>query len=164
MIAFEKAEILQMGISFETDEEMTQFLTVLTEELQRRIEEKRADLAEQNQLSYFSEDTYDEEIEDFSEICIEDYEETYCRCKSVLRAEILRYRSQIAGRTPHCADKLLDVTIEELELSIRSFNCLKRVGIHTLGDILMHGDLSDIRNLGRRGVEEVTQKLREMGL
>ena len=164
MIAFEKAEILQMGISFETDEEMTQFLAVLTEELQRRIEQKRADLTNQNQLSFFSEDSYDAGIEDYSEICIEDYEETYFRCKNALRAEILRYRTQIAGRTPYFADKLLEMTIEELELSIRSFNCLKRSGIHTLGDILTHGDLSDILNLGRRGVAEVTQKLREMGL
>ena len=49
--------------------------------------------------------------------------------------------------------------LEALDLSVRSYNCLKRAGIQTVGDILACGDLSNIRNLGRKSEEEIRQKL-----
>ena len=54
-----------------------------------------------------------------------------------------------------------DMPIEELHLSIRSYNSLKRVGIHTLGALADIDDLSGIRNLGKRNVEEITEKVLE---
>lgn len=164
MIAFEKAEILKMGVSFETEEEMTLFLDVLTEELQRRIEGEGAYLTESGEIPVFQEDPDDDEMLDYLEEQIENAREICSRCKAELRGEILRYREQIAGHSPDYPDELLHIKIEELDLSVRSFNCLKRAGINSLGDILAHGELSDIRNLGRKGITEITQMLREMGL
>ena len=54
-----------------------------------------------------------------------------------------------------------DMPIEELHLSVRSYNCLKRVGIHTLGALAGIEDLSGIRNLGKKNIEEITEKVLE---
>lgn len=61
---------------------------------------------------------------------------------------------------------LLNMTVEELDLSLRSFNCLKRAGINTVRDILEveAGDLSKIKNFGRKSYEEVEAKIQELGL
>jgi len=62
--------------------------------------------------------------------------------------------------------KLLDMTIEELDLSVRSFNCLKRAGINTVEDLISKSeeDMMKVRNLGRKSLEEVMNKLSGMGL
>ena len=56
--------------------------------------------------------------------------------------------------------------IEELELSVRSFNCLKRANINTVGDLInkSENDMMNVRNLGRKSLEEIKVKLDELGL
>lgn len=63
-------------------------------------------------------------------------------------------------------DKALEMSIEELELSVRSFNCLKRAGINTVSELTQKSedDMMRIRNLGRKSLDEVKNKLTEMGL
>ena len=63
-------------------------------------------------------------------------------------------------------DKALEMSIEELELSVRSFNCLKRAGINTVQELTLktEEDMIKIRNLGRKSLDEVKNKLIEMGL
>jgi DNA-directed RNA polymerase subunit alpha len=60
----------------------------------------------------------------------------------------------------------LALPIEELNLTVRSYNCLKREGIHTVGELVARSeqDLLDIRNFGAKSIEEVKQKLLDMGL
>ena len=62
-------------------------------------------------------------------------------------------------------DGLLEMTIEELDLSVRSFNCLKRAGINTVGDLInkTEEDMMKVRNLGRKSLEEVINKLASLG-
>jgi len=62
-------------------------------------------------------------------------------------------------------DKILEMTIEELDLSVRSFNCLKRAGINTVEDLISktEEDMMKVRNLGRKSLEEVQQKLESLG-
>ena len=62
--------------------------------------------------------------------------------------------------------KILDLTIEELDLSVRSFNCLKRANINTVEDLISktEDDMMKVRNLGRKSLEEVINKLAMMGL
>ena len=64
-----------------------------------------------------------------------------------------------------CA-KVLDMTIEDLDLSVRSFNCLKRANINTVADLAekTEDDMMKVRNLGRKSLEEVKKKLEELGL
>ncbi|MCI8360853.1 MAG: DNA-directed RNA polymerase subunit alpha [Clostridiales bacterium] len=62
-------------------------------------------------------------------------------------------------------EKVLEMTIEELDLSVRSFNCLKRAGINTVEDLINKSeeDMMKVRNLGRKSLEEVVAKLNSLG-
>ena len=63
-------------------------------------------------------------------------------------------------------DKVLDMTIEELDLSVRAYNCLKRAGINNVSELVQKNteDMMKVRNLGRKSLEEVEQKLTALGL
>jgi len=62
--------------------------------------------------------------------------------------------------------KALETSIEDLDFSVRAYNCLKRAGIHTLQDLVNNSesDMMKIRNLGKKSLKEVLDKIREMGL
>ena len=63
-------------------------------------------------------------------------------------------------------EKVLETSIEDLELSVRSFNCLKRAGISTVEDLTnkSEADMMKVRNLGKKSLDEVTNKLHSLGL
>lgn len=63
-------------------------------------------------------------------------------------------------------EKVLEMTIEELDLSVRSYNCLKRAGINTVEELIQktEEDMMKVRNLGRKSLEEVDHKLQALGL
>ena len=63
-------------------------------------------------------------------------------------------------------EKVLEMSIEELELSVRSFNCLKRANISTVEDLTnkSESDMMKVRNLGKKSLDEVTNKLHSLGL
>lgn len=63
-------------------------------------------------------------------------------------------------------EKILEMTIEELDLSVRSYNCLKRAGINTVEELVQRNEdeMMKVRNLGRKSLEEVQQKLAALGL
>ena len=63
-------------------------------------------------------------------------------------------------------EKVLEMSIEELELSVRSFNCLKRAGIATVEDLISksESEMMKVRNLGKKSLDEVTAKLHSLGL
>jgi len=62
-------------------------------------------------------------------------------------------------------EKILEMTIEELDLSVRSFNCLKRAGINTVDDLINKSEeeMMKVRNLGKKSFDEVKEKLRSLG-
>ncbi|HHY10127.1 MAG TPA: DNA-directed RNA polymerase subunit alpha [Firmicutes bacterium] len=63
-------------------------------------------------------------------------------------------------------DRLMEMTVEELDLSVRSYNCLKRAGINTLDELVRRSedDLMKVRNLGKKSLAEIVGKLEELGL
>ena len=63
-------------------------------------------------------------------------------------------------------EKIMEITIEELDLSVRSYNCLKRAGINTVEELTKKNEeeMMKVRNLGRKSLEEVQQKLAALGL
>ncbi len=67
------------------------------------------------------------------------------------------------GENPQ--EKVLEMTIEELDLSVRSFNCLKRAGINTVEDLINKSEeeMMKVRNLGKKSLEEVIAKLKSLG-
>ena len=87
--------------------------------------------------------------------------------------EILTDLSSIADVTGMMIEKVedptvkaLETSIEDLDFSVRAYNCLKRAGIHTLQDLVnkSENDMMKIRNLGKKSLKEVLDKIREMGL
>jgi DNA-directed RNA polymerase subunit alpha len=63
-------------------------------------------------------------------------------------------------------EKVLEMTVEELDLSVRSYNCLKRANINTVEELTQRTeeDMMKVRNLGKKSLEEVKGKLAELGL
>ena len=75
-------------------------------------------------------------------------------------------RSTVVEKVETQRDKVLEMTIEELDLSVLSFNCLKRANINTVEDLISktQDEMIKVRNLGRKSLEEVEHKLAMMGL
>ncbi len=81
-------------------------------------------------------------------------------------SETVGSRSTVVEKPNDGKDKMLELTIEELDLSVRSFNCLKRANINTVEDLISktEEEMMKVRNLGRKSLEEVINKLASLGL
>ena len=81
-------------------------------------------------------------------------------------SETIGNKSTVVEKAEIQRDKVLEMTIEELDLSVRSFNCLKRANINTVEDLISktEDEMIKVRNLGRKSLEEVIHKLAMMGL
>ena len=81
-------------------------------------------------------------------------------------SETVGTKSTVVEKAETQRDKVLELTIEELDLSVRSFNCLKRANINTVEDLISktEDEMMKVRNLGRKSLEEVINKLNMMGL
>ena len=75
-------------------------------------------------------------------------------------------KSTVVEKAEASRDKVLDMTIEELDLSVRSFNCLKRANINTVRDLISRTpeEMMKVRNMGKKSLDEVQNKLAMMGL
>ena len=87
--------------------------------------------------------------------------------------EVVTELNKIADLTGLLADKeedpvvkTLETPVEELDLSVRAYNCLKRAGLHTLQDLtnMSESEMMKIRNLGKKSLKEVIEKIKDMGL
>ena len=81
-------------------------------------------------------------------------------------SESVASKSTIVEKPENVKEKVLEMSIEEMDLSVRSFNCLKRANINTVQDLITRSgeDMIKVRNLGRKSLEEVQNKLAMMGL
>ncbi len=81
-------------------------------------------------------------------------------------SDIARNMSIMSQKELSEKDKLMEMTIEELELSVRSYNCLKRAGLTTVADIVAkrENEMMQVRNLGKKSLEEVISKVKDLGL
>lgn len=81
-------------------------------------------------------------------------------------SDTISSHSTVVEKVEGKVDKMLEMTIEELDLSVRSFNCLKRANINTVEDLISktQDEMIKVRNLGRKSLEEVEHKLAMMGL
>ena len=111
------------------------------------------------------------ELGDFEEQFIDELSGGQRQALTLLMAtmvppKLLLLDEHTAALDPATADKVLELTIEELDLSVRSFNCLKRANINTVEDLISktEDEMMKVRNLGRKSLEEVINKLAMMGL
>lgn len=132
-------------------------------------------------VNYTVENTRVGQITDFDKLTLEAWTDGTISAKEAvsLGAKILNEHlnlfidlSEEAGNTEVMVvksddgkGKTLEMTIEELDLSVRSFNCLKRAGINTVEDLINKSeeDMMKVRNLGRKSLEEVIAKLESLG-
>ncbi len=75
------------------------------------------------------------------------------------------FKETLADKDDKSKEKILEMTIEELDLSVRSFNCLKRAGINTVEDLISKSEeeMMKVRNLGKKSFDEVKEKLKTLG-
>lgn len=81
-------------------------------------------------------------------------------------SSIADFSGMMIEKTEDPATKALETSIEDLDFSVRAYNCLKRANIHTLQDLVnrSESDMMKIRNLGKKSLKEVLDKIRDMGL
>ena len=81
-------------------------------------------------------------------------------------SEVAQQTDVMVEKEDNAQAKVLEMNIDELELSVRSYNCLKRAGINTVEELTNRTpeDMMKVRNLGRKSLEEVLAKLKELGL
>ena len=81
-------------------------------------------------------------------------------------SEATKHTQVMIEKEENKKEKVLEMSIEDLELSVRSFNCLKRAGIATVEDLVNKSetDMMKVRNLGKKSLDEVTNKLHSLGL
>ncbi len=134
-------------------------------------------------VSYSVEDTRVGQVTDYDKLTIEVWTNGSILPKEALAsaAQIItnnmRLFIDLSGTVDHAIDftdddddndtgKVLEMTIEELDLSVRAFNCLKRAGINTVAELVQRNqeDMMKVRNLGKKSLEEVEQKLVALGL
>ena len=132
-------------------------------------------------VSYSVEDTRRGQITDYDKLTLEVWTNGSILPKEALAAaaQILTnnmrlfidltvnaVRVDFAEPEDNAKEKVLEMTIEELDLSVRAFNCLKRAGINTVAELVQRNqeDMMKVRNLGKKSLEEVEQKLIALGL
>ena len=105
--------------------------------------------------------TPQEAICESAKILIEQFE-LFTRVDEEKEVRHVAVEKDVSGKT----EKILEMQIEDLDLSVRSFNCLKRASVNTVGDLAekTEEDMMKVRNLGRKSLEEVIQKLESLGL
>ena len=81
-------------------------------------------------------------------------------------SETMGSRSTVVEKAETQRDKVMEMTIDDMDLSVRSYNCLKRANINTVEDLISktEEEMMKVRNLGRKSLEEVINKLAMMGL
>ena len=132
-------------------------------------------------VNYTVENTRVEQITDFDKLTLEVWTDGTISAKEAvsLGAKVLNehlnlfvdlsdetYHTEImVEKDDNGKEKILEMTIEELDLSVRSFNCLKRAGINTVEDLISKSEeeMMKVRNLGKKSLEEVISKLQSLG-
>jgi DNA-directed RNA polymerase subunit alpha len=81
-------------------------------------------------------------------------------------SETMGAKSTVVEKPEQARDKMMEMTIDDMDLSVRSYNCLKRANINTVAELIQRNeeDMMKVRNLGKKSLEEVEQKLAALGL
>ena len=132
-------------------------------------------------VNYTVENTRVGQITDYDKLTIEVWTDGTCSAKEAvsLAAKLLNEHlslfidlseetnnvEMMAEKDDKGKEKILEMTIEELDLSVRSFNCLKRAGINTVNDLIGKSaeEMMKVRNLGKKSFDEVKEKLQSLG-
>ncbi|MDO4483206.1 MAG: DNA-directed RNA polymerase subunit alpha [Clostridia bacterium] len=132
-------------------------------------------------VNYFVEDTRFGDVTDYDKLTLEIWtngtlkpEDALSGAAKILIEHLSPFMSlteevipvSVVQQDDNTEQKALEMTIEELDLSVRAYNCLKRAGINSVSELVQRNqeDMMKVRNLGRKSLEEVEQKLEALGL
>lgn len=157
------AGLKQIGIAFETDEESNAFAELIREELEVRIGEAISAKLTKEQLNEFDALHGQEEASAWLGANCPDYRQIVRQKAGEFKSELLRHRKSIDGLDESFEMRVNSLPIAELKLTPhgRSYNCLKRAGIDTIGELQKVADLSQIRNLTPACEREIEEKLND---
>ena len=163
-IIFSQTELLAMGLAFATEQETEAFMQIMNDELKERIMKESASFSGSGAMPLSNKTAGEEKRAEW----LFDHSDAFrgiCeRCRSELVSDLIKYRSRIAGLVEGAVPAVCAIPIGELDLSVRVFNSLKRAGLNNVGDLLDHGDLASVRNLGKKGYYEVEKVLNNLRL
>lgn len=157
-----RRKLAEKGISFETPEEEDLFTRVITSALETRIGNAIMQRIGPEKSIAFSRCNAGIETTQWLERNCPDYRDIVLREQKKILHEVMQYKNRIPGMIYQEQDPIRKVTVEELDLGVRSTNCLRRAGIRTVGDLLDYGDYTRIRNLSPSCAEEISDKLEEL--
>ena len=163
-ILITRTELLNMGVVFATEQETQAFIRIISDELSERVRKASAHLSGSGVVPPLDETYSENEKSAWLFDHVDAYREICERCKVELVTELEKYRGRIAGLVEGDEPPMRAIPIEDLDLSVRVFNSLKRAGINNVGDLLDHGDLASVRNLGKKGCYEVEKVLNNLRL
>ena len=163
-ILITRTELLNMGVVFATEQETQAFIRIISDELSERVRKASAHLSGSGVVPPLDETYSENEKSAWLFDHVDAYREICERCKVELVTELEKYRGRIAGLVEGDEPPMRAIPIEDLDLSVRVFNSLKRAGLNNVGDLLDHGDLASVRNLGKKGYYEVEKVLNNLRL
>ena len=157
------AGLKKIGIAFETDDESNAFAELIREELEVRIGEAISAKLNKEQLNEFDALHGQEETSAWLGANCPDYRQIVRQKAGEFKSELLRHRKSIDGLDESFEMRVNSLPIAELKFTPhgRSYNCLKRAGIDTIGELRKGTDLSQIRNLTPACEREINEKLNE---
>ena len=159
---FDQKELERHGIRFETVEEGKLFSDIVRKELEVSVGRDLSKNVDQEDLDDFEQCETQEESEAWLNKYCPNFRDIVKSRQQEMACQIMEFRDSIEGVIFEVDQNVMSMTVEELDMSARSTNCLKRAGIHTVRDILEFGPLSRIRNLGERCKKEVLLTLWEV--
>lgn len=151
---FDAKQLLNLGIDFVDSMDKELFLKMLNDEFEVRVGQsisKDVPIAKLEEMDCL---LPDEARSWFDENGI-DPNKYVSREKRGMKSELLRYRDHIVGIKKDELLRKLGYKTQDLELSVRSQNLLMKAGLYSVGEIVAYGDLSTIRNMSARSVQEI---------
>ena len=155
-------ELSLPGLFFETEREAELFADIIREELEVRVGEAISEKVGAQTIEEFDQCLTEKDKHKRLEQNYPDYCEIVVNVQYELEWEIVAWREAIPGAVNNGRAPVCNITVGDMGLSVRSYNALKRAGLMTVGDMLTCGDLSNIRGLGQKNIEEIKSRLREI--
>ena len=159
---FNGIELYLHGFSFCTKEEENLLVDILREELMVRVGEGISRCVGDKEMKTFYILENDDDIEEWIKKKCPEYRQIVVEETEKMKCEIMRCRERITGVVFDAPANVRNKSIDDLDFSNRSYNCLNRAGLKTIGDILDYGDLRIIRNLDPTGEREILLKIWEV--
>ena len=159
---FDAQQLHDLGIEFAETKDTDEFLKILNDELDAKICNKLKEIfpGEQQKERIILKDTVlKASVDESNDEKTETIKKIIKNAKCSLKSELIEHRKDINGINKTDESIRMGLKVEELDLSVRGFNALKRAGIYTVGEIVSYGDLSTIRFMSPHCIEEINYKL-----